>query len=61
MGFLKTTNQPANYHRLLANRPQTTEQLTTDQMHQPLFSKKFEDQKKFEFMFDITHDFTYSF
>ena len=54
-GFLKTTDQATTYHRPPTNRP-------TDQMHQPpsnrpLTSKKFEDQKKFEFIFDITYDF----
>ena len=49
MGFFKIT-----YHL-----PPTTEQTTTDQMHRPPTSKKFEDQKKSEFIFDINYDFKY--
>ena len=49
------------------NRPPTTghlatDQQTTDQMHrpptnQPPTRKKFEDQRKFEFIFGIIYDF----
>ena len=50
MGFLKTTDQPTTYHRPPTNRP-------TD--HRPPISKKFQNQKKYELIFDITYDFKY--
>ena len=63
----QSTNQPPTTdHRPTDHRPNspTTDQPTTDQIHRPPTnrpptSKTFEDQKKFEFIFDITYDFEY--
>ena len=62
-----STDQLTTYHRPPTNRPTkhrspTTDQPTTDQMlrtptNRPPTSKKFEYQKKFEFIFDIIYDF----
>ena len=59
-GFLKTTDQPTTYQP--TKQPPTTAQPIIDQMHRPPTkrsptSKKFEEQQKFEFIFDITYDF----
>ena len=60
-GFLKTTD-----HLPLTIYQPTNDQPNTDQMHQPPTnrpptSKIFEDQKKSEFIFDITYNFNTEF
>ena len=62
--FLKTTDQRTTFTDHLPIDQLTTNQQTTDHMHQPPTnqpptSKKFEGQKKFEFIFDINHVFKY--
>ena len=58
----KVSTPPTN--RPTDNRPAITDQTATNQMHRPQTnrpptSKKFEYQKKFQFIFDINHDFKY--
>ena len=52
--YQPTNRPPTTDHRPTDHRPNapTTNQRTTDR-------KKFEDKKKFEFIFDINHDFKY--
>ena len=53
--FLKTTEQPTIYHRPPTN--QLTDQMHWPPSYRPPTSKKFEDQKNIEIIFDINYNF----